>query len=54
MVRSFPSRGRQLYETAKDVCNDEHMRKRSGEIQSLLKKEITKEEIVSRIEKLLT
>jgi len=31
-VRSFPSSGRQLYKTVKDVCNDEHTRKRSVEV----------------------
>ena len=52
-VRSFPSSGRQLYRTVKDVCNDIHMQNRSREVQSLLKREATLEEAVCRIEKLL-
>jgi MGT family glycosyltransferase len=52
-VRSFPSSGRQLYKTVKDMCSDEHIRKRSREVQSLLKKETSLEEVVSQIEKLL-
>jgi len=52
-VRSFPSSGRQLYKTVKDVCNDAHIRKRSAEVQNLLKNEATLEEAVSQIEKIL-
>lgn len=52
-VRSFPSSGRQLYKTVKDVCNDEHIRNRSKEVQRLLKKEVALAEVVSRIEKQL-
>ena len=51
-VRSFPSSGRQLFKTVKEVCRDEYIRKRSIEVQNLLKKEATIEEAVSRIEKL--
>lgn len=52
-VRSFPSSGRQLYKTVKDVCSDEHIRKRSVTVQRLLKREATLEKVISRIEKLL-
>ncbi len=51
-VRSFPSSGRQLYKTVKDVYNDKHIRKRSMEVKNLLKKETNLEEVVGRIEKL--
>ena len=51
-VCSFPSSGRQLYKTVKDVYNDKHIRKRSMEVKNLLKKETNLEEVVGRIEKL--
>lgn len=52
-VRSFPSSGRQLYKTVKDVYEDKYMRNRSAEIMRLLKNEITLEEVISRIENIL-
>ena len=52
-VRSFPSSGRQIYHTVKDVYADEHMRKRSVELRNLLKKETTLDEVVIRVESLL-
>lgn len=52
-VRSFPSSGKQLYKTVKDVCSDDFMRNRCAEVQNLLKREATLEEVVNRIERLL-
>jgi len=52
-VRSFPSRGRQLYETVKNVYSDKHIQNRSTEVEGLLKRETTLEEVISRIENLL-
>ncbi len=52
-VRSFPSRGKELYEAVAAVYDDSHMRKRCNEIQELLQKESSLEEVVSRIELLL-
>lgn len=49
-VRSFPSSGKQIYKTVIDVCNDKHIRKRSVEVQNLLKGEKTLDEVISRIE----
>ena len=51
-VRSFPSSGRQLYKTVKNVCDDEHIRNRSAEVMRLLKDEKTLEEALCRIERL--
>jgi MGT family glycosyltransferase len=51
-VRSFPSSGRQLYRTVCDVYDNEQIRNRSAEVQSLLKNEMTLEDVVGRIEKL--
>ncbi len=52
-VRSFPSRGKELYEAVKAVCGDSQMRNRSREIQELVKQESSLEEAVSRIEQLV-
>ena len=52
-VRSFPSSGRQLYKTVKDVYSDKHIRKRSIDIKNILKGEANLEEVISQIEKLL-
>lgn len=52
-VRSFPSSGREIYNTVKDVCDDTHIRKCSAEVQTLLKNETTLEEVVRRIEGIL-
>lgn len=52
-VRSFPSSGRQIYRTVEEVCNDEHIQNRSKEVQGLIKRETTLEEVISRIEDLL-
>lgn len=53
-VRSFPSRGRQLYRTVLDVYSDESIQKRSIEIQRSLKDETTLEEAIVQIELLFT
>ncbi|MEA4969099.1 MAG: glycosyltransferase [Candidatus Pelethousia sp.] len=52
-VRSFPSSGRQLYKTVKDVYYDEHMRSRSEQVRDMLKREAALEEAVNQIEKIL-
>lgn len=52
-VRSFPSSGRQLYKTVKDVYYDEHMRTRSEQVRDMLKSEASLEETVNQIEKIL-
>jgi len=52
-VRSFPSSGRQLYKTVNDVCRDNHIKNRSTEVRSLLKREATLEEVIRRIEEIL-
>lgn len=52
-VRSFPSRGRQLYKTVKDVFKDNHIRNRSVKVQEMLKRETTLEEVIGRIEEKL-
>jgi MGT family glycosyltransferase len=52
-VRSFPSSGRQLYKTVRDVCGDEGMRNRSREVQNLLKSETSLEEVVNQVERLI-
>ena len=52
-VRSFPSSGRQIYNTVKDVCNDEYMRNRCMELRNLLNNETALDEVAVHIEKLL-
>ncbi len=51
-VRSFPSRGKELYDAVRAVHGDVKMRNRSKEIQELLLNESSFEEVVSRIERL--
>ena len=51
-VRSFPSRGRQLYKTVKNVYDNEHIRNRSAEVMRLLKDDKTLEEALYKIERL--
>jgi len=53
-VRSFPSSGRQLYRTVKEVCGDDWIRQRSAEVQSLMMKETPLDEAVRKIELLLS
>ncbi len=52
-VRSFPSRGKDLYDTVCAVYGDEKMRSRSKAIQASLQNEAPFEEVVGRIERLL-
>ena len=52
-VRSFPSSGKQLYNTVKSVYEDKEIRKRCAEIQGKLKGETTLKESVDRIEELI-
>ena len=52
-VRSFPSRGRQLYKTVKNVYDNDHIRNRSAEVMRLLKDDKTLEEALYKIERLL-
>ena len=52
-VRSFPSSGRQFYETVRDVLRDGRIRSRVAEVQALLKSETSLTEVVGRIERLL-
>ncbi len=53
-VRSFPSRGKELYEAVHAVYGDSTMRNRSKEIQELLKKESSFNDAIARIERLFT
>ena len=52
-VRSFPSRGKELYEAVTAVYGDGHVRNRCKQIQELLQTESSFEEAISRIELLL-
>lgn len=52
-VRSFPSSGRELYQAVCTVLQDKQIKKRSQEMQSLIKKESSLEEVVRRVEELL-
>ncbi|MCL2352122.1 MAG: hypothetical protein FWC55_06270 [Firmicutes bacterium] len=52
-ARSFPRNGRQLYETVKEVYEDEQIRRRCAAIQGLFEKESSLDDVVDRIEKLL-
>ena len=52
-VRSFPSSGKQIFATVKEVLCDDQMRNRSAEIQTLLKKETTLNETIDRIEAII-
>jgi len=51
-VRSFPSSGRQLYETVKAVITDTDMSNRSKAIQNTLSKETSLDEVIERMEKI--
>jgi len=44
-VRSFPSSGRQLYKTVKEVCEDKQIQNQSKKIQDLLKNETSMDEV---------
>lgn len=52
-VRSFPSRGKELYNTVISVLEDEKIRKRSSEIRELLKDEMSMDYVIIEIEKLI-
>jgi MGT family glycosyltransferase len=52
-IRSFPSNGKQLYKTVKEVYEDENIHNRTTDMQRSLINETPLDEVVSRIEKLL-
>ena len=52
-VRSFPSSGRQLYETVKAIYADKDMKTRSLAIQDMIGKETAMSEVLGRVEELL-
>ena len=52
-VHSFPSRSKELYEAVNAVFCDKTMHKRSKEIQTILERESSYGEAITRIEKLL-
>ena len=53
-VRSFPGSGRQIYKAIIKVYNNEHIRNRSIELSSLLKKENTLDDVITRVENICT
>lgn len=53
-VRSFPSRGRELYATCKSVLGDEKIKERCNELQIKLNKDENFKNVIIQIEKLLT
>ncbi len=53
-VRSFPSSGKELYETVKAVYDDGKIKSRSKEVQKLLENETSLEEAIICVEKLLS
>lgn len=52
-VRSFPSSGRELYRTVREVYQDKCIRERSKEVQKLVNNEMGIESIIGRIEGLV-
>lgn len=52
-VRSFPSSGRELYRTVREVSQDECIREKSKEVQKLVNSEMGMESIIQRIEGLV-
>lgn len=52
-VRSFPSRGRELYRTVREVAQDKYIWERSKEVQKLVNNEMKMETIIRRIEELV-
>lgn len=51
-VRSFPSRGRELYHTTMEILRDKEMQKKSKEVQKMVKKENAFEAVIERIQEI--